>query len=70
MEKKYVNVKLTWNTGYSKIVKMQEYTYNYYAKERNFITYKGNHCIDWTSDDGKVAVSFKDLIAMEIVEEI
>ena len=69
MEKRYVNVKLTWNTGYSKIVKMQEYTYNYYVKNRNFITNKDHHCIDWCSDDNKVAVSFKDLICMEIIEE-
>lgn len=69
MEKKYINVKLTWNTGYSKIVKMSEYTYNYYARNRNFITNNGYHCIDWSSDDGKIAVSFKDLICMEIVDE-
>lgn len=68
MEEKYVNVKLTWNTGYSKVVKMHKNTYDRYVRERPFITYKGNHSIDWASNDGKVGVSFNGLIAMEIVE--
>lgn len=69
MDEKYVNVKLTWNTGYFKIVKVHKNFYDFYVKERNFLTTKGFHCINWTSGDGKVSLSFYGLIAMEIVEE-
>lgn len=61
-------VKLTYNTGYSTVVEMSEYTFNYYMKERHRLTYRNNHSIDYEYNG--VGISFNGLVRMEEVKDI
>lgn len=62
-----IKVKLTYNTGYSTVIEMSEYTFNYYVKDRNKLTCCDRHSIDYEYNG--VGVSFNGLIKMEKVND-